>query len=476
MIKTSQKKDIFICQITEGALKLIRCLYNQKSKKTAFNALSLEPLALNADNKRIAEKLSAALKKLGYNNQPVILSLPRQYAALRYLKIPSQQPQEIERIVNLQAPHYLPYQLSELITGYQVISTDKQGYSGINMVVVHTDVVKRHLDIFREAKIREFKIVLSSYGLCNLYHYLYPEEDLPVMAVDIDSSQIELAIVSRGKLLFSRSFKLSNTHFEQDKIFIEEIEKTRNAYSKDVPGGALKKITIFGGRVSLEEFAQALKKRIDLPVEISNYNEKIGLEEALISRISHSEGSFAGLFGLGLENIPEALNLIPQNIKELSRKNSRRREYVRSALFIIGAILILMLAISKSLDNKAKYLSGLKLELNKIVKEAKPLEDIDRRLKLLENRLQKKPSGLDALFEAQGVAPANISLLSLAYEEDGEVILRGQAPELNFVLTYLAELEKSPVFKDFNIKIRYATKKNTQRGEMVEFEINCLRK
>jgi Tfp pilus assembly protein PilN len=337
------------------------------------------------------------------------------------------------------------------------------------MAIVHADVIKRYLDILRQAKICGFKIILSSYGLGNLHHYLCPEENLPAMVVDIDSRQVELAIVSQAKLLFSRSFKLSNTDLTQDKIFPEEIEKTGNAYRKEAPAGALKKIVIFGQRAALEGFAPALGKKMNLPVEILNYREKLNLKE-------EPEGSFAGLLGLGLGDTPEALNLIPPDIKEINMRISRRSAYLRSALFIIGGLLIFMLAITKSLDNKAKYLARLKSELNKIAQDAKPLEDIDRRLKLLESRLQKKPSSLDVLFETQRIAPAGISLLSLAYEEDDGVILRGQAPQLDAVLAYLAELEKSPVFEGFNIKVRYATKKNTQRGEMVEFEINCLRR
>ena len=54
--------------------------------------------------------------------------------------------------------------------------------------------------------------------------------------------------------------------------------------------------------------------------------------------------------------------------------------------------------------------------------------------------------------------------------------MRGQAQELNSVLAFVAQLEGSAVFKKFNVKIRYATKKKIVSGEIVDFEIACLKR
>jgi Tfp pilus assembly protein PilN len=116
------------------------------------------------------------------------------------------------------------------------------------------------------------------------------------------------------------------------------------------------------------------------------------------------------------------------------------------------------------------------MELAKIAKEAKPLEEIEKKFKALENKNQKKSSSLDFLHELYQVMPEQISLTNLNYEEDGKVILRGQAAELNSVFTFVSQLEKSQILKDFNIKMRYATQKRTQAGEVVSFEIICAKR
>ena len=56
------------------------------------------------------------------------------------------------------------------------------------------------------------------------------------------------------------------------------------------------------------------------------------------------------------------------------------------------------------MDNKYQYLKRLKRELNSIEKEARPLEDIDKRFKILEGRAIKKPTTLDIIYELHQVA------------------------------------------------------------------------
>jgi len=145
-------------------------------------------------------------------------------------------------------------------------------------------------------------------------------------------------------------------------------------------------------------------------------------------------------------------------------------------LFISGIIFILGLWITKHLDNKALYLERLKIELNKINKEARPLEDMEKRIRMLDAQPLKKPSLLDIIYELHQVAPQQISLISFSCEEDNQIILHGQTSELNSVFVFTSQLEKSTAFKNFNIKVRYATKKGTPSGEMVDFEILCIRK
>ena len=227
--RPKSKNSVFICSITEISIKVVKCL-RQNNTKREFVSIEAETLPANTDDKAAAVKLNQIFKKLEYKNNLVIVSLPRNLATCRYLKVPSQNLEEIERIATLQAPHYLPYSAEELITAYQIVQTDKDGYSHINLVITHKDVVARILNIFKELKPLRLDIALSSYGLCNLYNHIRPQDNLATMIIDIDSSQIELAISVNRKLVFSRSFKLSFAQENWDNVLADEINKSRDAY------------------------------------------------------------------------------------------------------------------------------------------------------------------------------------------------------------------------------------------------------
>jgi Tfp pilus assembly protein PilN len=113
--------------------------------------------------------------------------------------------------------------------------------------------------------------------------------------------------------------------------------------------------------------------------------------------------------------------------------------------------------------------------LNKIAGEAKGLEELERRINMLQTHGQEKPSLLDILHELHQIMPENIFLVNLVREEGGKITLKGQAPELNAVLSLVSQLEKSSIFNNFSIKVEYATKRKSQSGEFVDFQIICLK-
>lgn len=474
-IKPKNKKAIFICQFTENFLKVIKCQLSHGSKRE-FADLGLEEIPPDLDSKKLSERLSRIFKKLEYNNNPVIVSLPRYQVTCRYLNVPAQIPAEIEKIVNFQASKYLPYPANELITGYQIVSTDRGGYSNINLVIAHKDIIERYIKAFGELNIKNIAIVLSSYGLCNLYHYIEPQEIQPTIIIDIDLLQVEIAIVSGKKLLFSRSFKINRQQQNWQDILVEEINKTKDAYLKEIQDKEPSRIIVVGSVKDSQELGEILKRDIILPIIPLSYWEKITASENFLNNIVKIDNSLVNLVGLGLKEIPESLNLLPQGIKEQARKIFQVKERLRIILFILGIILIWGLGIAKNLDNKARYLKQLKIELSKIEKEAKPLGELVKRFEFLESQLQKKPSSLDILYELYQIIPSQISLINFTYEEDNQVVLRGNTLELQFVFDFVSQLEKSSVFKHFNVKVRYATKKRIPTGEVVDFEIICAKK
>jgi hypothetical protein len=399
-----------------------------------------------------------------------VISLPRYQATCRYIKIPAKSSVEIEKIIPFQAVKYLPYPSTELVTSYQVISTDKEGYSHVNLNIVHKDIISRYLFILSSLGTKNFSIALSSYGLNNLYNKINPQYNGIIMVANIDIDYIELIVIAQKKLLFSRSFRI-NEEQSLEQFLAEEIKKTAVAYIKETGMAVFSKIVIFTGKnISAEE----LSSKISTPVEISHYWEKFNCLQKFTDRIKTNRISFASLMGFGLNVVTADLNILPEGIREANLRAFKRREFIKTAALAFLAIVVFSLAMAKDLNNKKAYKDKLESELNKIAKEARALEELEKRFSLLESQAKKRLRALDTLSELHKLAPQDTFITNFTYEDDSQITIRGQSLVLKSILELVSRLEKSNAFNNLSIKVRYATKKKNQTGEIIDFEIICL--
>jgi hypothetical protein len=471
-MKPKKNKTIFVCQLTNSLLKVFKCLPGPKYN--SFQAVA-ESILLEEDPLVLSKKAQEIFRKLKFRQEPVIVSLPHVHIACRYLKVPTQVPEQIESIVSLQAARYLPYPEEELVTGYELIATDAQGYAYINLVIVHRDIIERMCKIFGVLKIKDLKIILSSYGLTSLYLENKSTVPLPVMLIDIDVDQVELAIIARQKLLFSRHLKWSSTGVDRNEILLNEIRKTERAYLDEVSKERVSRVVVMGNEadgVDLVNFLNQKAIASETRSEFYSYSKDFDFKTSPEVR---PDCSFASLLGLSLGSFNESLNLLPKALKEEVKKASQTKKMTSLFFFVFGILILVSVGIHKSLDNKSRYLGYLKLQLNAIAKEAKPLEEIDKRLELLRERFQRKESGLELYYGLHQIVKTGITLTSFSYRKDSELVLRGQAKELNAILEFVSMLKKFPAFGSFDVKLRYASNKKTKAGDFIDFEIYAVK-
>ncbi len=289
MLKNKKRKALFICQIIpveqkagdasrRDIVKLLQWEYTAVSGEIA--RLGCEVIAAAPSDDTLCAYLKRVCAEWKYSRNPVCVCLPRQYATLRPLKIPSTQPHEIEKIVSLQAPKYLPYPAQDLITGYQVLSVDKEGYSNVNLIIVHKGIIQRYVNIFQRVGAKNLRVVLSSYGLCSLYRAVAPQSDNGVIIVDIDTPEAEIVIVRGDKLLVSRSCKLNRNQPDWHKVLLDQLRRTQEICAEENPGLQPEKIVIFGAGAVSAACAQMIGASVSLPVEVVDIKRVIPVAQA----------------------------------------------------------------------------------------------------------------------------------------------------------------------------------------------------
>ena len=464
------KKAQFAIYIGEDSLRVIKYFSSKGKKMFDFESTSV---SANIDDRELTSKISNALQELGYNNNPIIISLPKNQATCRYIKIPAKLPSEIEKIIPFQTSKYLPYPSSELVTSYQIISTDKNGYSYINLNIVHKGIVGCYLVILKSLGIKKFSILLSSYGLYNLYSEIQSKDNGITMVVDVDTIYAELIVISQKKLLFSRSIKLDQQQ-TTEQVLADEITKTSNAYIKETGQAQPEKIVILANKnIGID----TLRNKVSAaPIEALDYLSKYAWVPGADEKIKTAGLSVTSIIGLLLKKPPFYLNILPNQMKEVEKRALKKKEIIKSVIFVFITFCVLALAITKDISNKKVYRDKLNSELEKISSQAKRLEALEHRFTLLEAQGKQRLALLDALYELHKVIPQGVLLNSFSYEEKNQISIRGQAQTLDSVLDFVSYLEKAQAFKDFSVKVRYATKKRNSMSEFIDFEIICLNK
>ncbi|MBP7216461.1 MAG: PilN domain-containing protein [Candidatus Omnitrophica bacterium] len=469
-----QKKPIIAVQFSDQSITCTRFLPLLGSRRK-FLGFAEERLPADANEKQTLESLRALLKKQEFNNNQVIICLPRSKATCRYIKIPSQNPSEIEKIISLQVSRYLPYTASELISGYQIINVDKEGYAHLNLTIVHKDVINRYLNLFKELKPERLSIILSSYGIISLCNHLDQKIQDPVMVINTDEFQVEIAIMAYNRLIFSRYFSVSGLRENLHDALVDEIKRTNDAYVREVKSEALQKLIVLSAKQNPPSFIELMGQQTHLSVKEVIYPQQIRDLDSFQTQIAASQTSYADLVGLAYLTLDESFNLLPQETKTKSRSHLAYKDRMRLASIVCAIILVFSLALAKHMNNKRDYLAFLRHELTKIEGEAKSLAEIEKRFELLKKRSQKIPSSLDVLSEVHAIIPSSVTLANLLFEDDREIIIRGNAPDHALVFSFVSAIEQSPVFKTFSAKLKFATKKTTQLGEVIDFEIVCAK-
>lgn len=449
---------LFVCQISDTELKIVKYQPIRGRSGKVIAQIS-EPIS----TQDVTQQLIFALSKLGYKRQRIIFVLPRNKATSRILSIPAQDQREIERIANLQATRFLPYPPEELITAHQVISRDPTGVSEINLIIVHREIIEQYTQTAKDAGTRDFQIILSSFGLMQWYIQNSQSDKNKVMIIDANTGHAEIIITLNSKLLFSRSFKTPHSGMS-GALLLEEIQKTLDTYIKESGQAKPEKIVIVGNPNLTKEFHSALSNRMAMPVDIFT-----------AAKPQEAEFQIAALLGAGMLSEESSLNLLASLSKEKQHSSMRQREFLNITGYAIGILAVLGLSVYINTQKKISYLAKLKAQANSLSAQALPIEEIEIRLKILQQKSIHQNSLLDIISQLHKLLPSAVSLTNFAYSAGDKIIMRGQANELNVVFSFAESLEKSPAFNGFQAKVRYATKKNTPAGEIIEFEIVCAK-
>jgi Tfp pilus assembly protein PilN len=400
------------------------------------------------------------------------------------MSLPSTDTTELEKMIDLQATKFLPYDKEETVIDFQVIRITEEGFSEVMVVAVKRETVLEYVNLLGHSGLRPKQVRLDAECILDFYtiskNRLPPAKEKNIAIIDIDFSCSNVQIVAEEKLLFTRSlpfgsstlFSKENNQAEVIHNFVDEIVNSFASYQKMRKGQDISGIILAGAGWNKAILVQKFREKFSLPVEALTDLPRSILPEGLDLESDQDlyRVSLSSLIGAPLAGPSKKIDLSPRDLRIQREKKQKRKELVQLGVLVVSILTVILAIFSQKIHNKKMYL----VELNKQIKAVQPLaqqiEAMRKEIAIIENQQKTEGFFLDALSELYTVFPPQASLSLLIYEGRGSITVKGTTKNMSDVFEMVPNLEKSPLFK--NVKVKYVNQRNIGQARLIDFQIS----
>jgi len=469
------KNIITVLEITETHIKLVQAR-EESQDNIKITKFLIENIPSGTDED-ISKKLSNLIKKSNIKPTNLIIIIPRNLVTIRNVGLPSQDPAEIEQMVELQATRQIPYSREDIVIDNLIIGKDSSGYSKALLVIVHKDVIKRYLKIIDGIAARPALFTLSSQGVCNCYQVYQNKtkgiDQKTTVLMDIDTVNTDICFFDNKQLIFSRSISFGIREFDGENVenFLREVHLTLSTYRKEKIGQEISKIVLTPSSEYIKNLAKRLESDFSIPTEVLDPSIIVSRKKrlSLPDQIVKCEVSGSAILGFAVEKKGKIIDLLPSEIHKEQERGVKKKEFVFLGILLILTIVSVMSVIFTKIHKKEQYIKSLEASLKQTNPEAKNIAQTIKKLELIKQRLSPKVSSIDILYELYNILPENMAISVFGLDDQGNLSLQGVALAMSDVYNFQDLLIKSVYFG--NVEVKYASTRRTRKGELVDFRI-----
>jgi len=418
-----------------------------------------------------AEAVNKVFMSLGFAPKKVLMNIPRHLVTARFLRIPSVDDREIDKIIKIESIRHLPYTDEKVTYGHRVIEKLEDGYSKVLLAIAQASVVNNFLDILNKASVS----AVTSFSLSSEALYFWyalageGKERGNVMLVNLDPGHIDICIMDDNNLVFTRGTAYSADDPERIEKITLQIKISISTYQKE-SAKSVSRIALTGSKEETAGCCPALSEGLNLPVDIIDQTKNIPIDENI--KVPADAGSFAELLGLSIGSDDIKINLLPKDAMEGARIANAKNALITAILLTALLVTLALGIVIKKIRDKYVYLASISSELKKMEPNIAVVKKMMKNVNVTRQIMERRPLAVDVFAEACGITPAGMSLSTLDFESGRSLTIRGIAPALGDVLRYVAILENSPYFE--GVKVKYANKRMLENKEIADFEINVV--
>jgi len=440
--------------------------------------------------------------------------LPRSMAVVKFIQLPTQQEEEIKKMLEFEAEQHLPFPALEVETDHHLLLKDDR-QSRIVFAAVKKDEITRHLAFLKKLNIKPDAIEISSMAIYNSALKYFDAQDI-YLQINIGATYTDINIIrnkiltfSRGiqwgskdlGLILSRNLNISLDDAEKLKKengilltkkpsnqtqkvisdhtcawadnLIAGIKRTIESFQLEFGTSSINTIILSGGASKTINLNEYLREHLKLKVILQKPRDDIQIDTSvdILDKFTPEFNLPLGLIANQASPQYIELNLLPRKIKysrEIKKQKTEKIISIATIASLLLSCLLLPLIIISLRNNTIKKLDAY---LTRLKPQVVQVQDLKGKIQTIKDYISTKNSCMEILREISILIPYEITINSFSFEKSSSVMLIGIAKSHASVVGFAEDLNKSALFE--NAKIIYTRKKNTAQEQIVDFQIFC---
>jgi Tfp pilus assembly PilM family ATPase/Tfp pilus assembly protein PilN len=401
----------------------------------------------------LALALRAALSAAGIAATEVAAALPRRLVTLKYARLPHGDAEQIAGMVLFEAQQYIPFPLDEVVLDHQIVSDETDEMTTVMIVAARRPLVEDLLAAFDKAGLEVVRLSVSALALAEHGQ----GSAVPMALLDVEAGEMDLAVVSAGRLLFSRAASLGGAALNDGggQRLAGEVARSLTAYQNEYHTLPVSKLLIAGAPNDLPILESSLGALLDVP--IGRLNGK------LLPSSDPDALAYATAAGLALESAGTGvsrINLIPASRTEKKVAAQKRVHGLMGLAAAVAALAVGGYFLQQSLEAGAKqHAEAVKqndrLNLAKtVLQRTKGEHDtVAKTYNIVSFGMGRQKPMVDVVKAVSDAVPKNsgIHLTQLAFERGTNLALHGSARDESAATDLVLALQTSGAFRDVRL-------------------------
>lgn len=470
-----KKRQRLMVEMASGRLKwAVADVQGSSSTLAALGVINLSDTA--------AEELYALCKKYKIGPTDVTACVQRKQVTVRILELPSVDPDEIRKIIDLQAVKQTPYAPDEIVFDYYVLKSCREGYSSVLVMIVHREVLNAQLVILHKAGLRPGVITLATEAAAfRVKGQLGIGEEEVFAVIDVDGSDSDFYVCQGGRVFFTQNLsvgseKLATDPGEAATRLVDELARSYQIYRSEEIAKEPARLILAGAAQELVSAAAKITAATNIPVDeqpLPAGTEGFFTDASVENAAAWNKSlSFNAVMGLSMRTAKPPVNFVPQEILIKASLVEKSRNLFVTGILSFSIFLTLLAWFMARYFDKVNYLHWLEQKSQATASSADLVALHRAHIKDVLYMHQASGRFFEEIQHIIRSVPNDIYLTEMNWTRDNRLVLQGRAETMTGAFNFVNSIKANSDFQSVDTK--RLNKRIVDNKEVVDFEIESF--